>query len=124
VTDLWVAALTVTMAAPIAWGHHYGIALPMFAAVLPEVAAAPSRAGLVLLGLAYVLVSNELRPLTELITTGGRVLQSYLFLGAGLFLALLYRLRFRQQQLDTAPVARVAGAIGLGGLGLVLASSW
>ena len=30
-TDLMIAALTFTLAAPVVWEHHYGIALPIFA---------------------------------------------------------------------------------------------
>jgi hypothetical protein len=33
--DLMIALLVATMASPVAWTHHYGILLPICAAVLP-----------------------------------------------------------------------------------------
>ena len=35
VADFCLAALSFTMASPIAWEHHYGILLPILAAIVP-----------------------------------------------------------------------------------------
>lgn len=59
--DFCVAALCFTMAAPIAWDHHYGIALFIFAAMFPAMyvnRGASGRGWLVATAAAYVLISN------------------------------------------------------------------
>ena len=42
VVDLSIAALATTLTAPLAWEHHYGILLPIYAAVTPFVIVAAS----------------------------------------------------------------------------------
>jgi alpha-1,2-mannosyltransferase len=96
--DMLVAALSFTLAAPIVWEHHYGVLLPMFAAALPAVVGSKhlGRPALALLALAYVLVSNNFRVLNRLADTHWNFLQSYVFYGGLLLLAVLYRLRHAQ----------------------------
>jgi hypothetical protein len=93
--DFGVLALTVTVASPIAWEHHYGILPPIYAATLGAFAARPvlGRATLPLLALSFVLTSNELGFTHRLADTSWNVLQSSLFLGALVLLVLLQRLR-------------------------------
>jgi alpha-1,2-mannosyltransferase len=84
VIDLALMALACTMASPIAWEHHYGITLPIYAVLL--VGTLGDRKRLVCLAVSYVLVSTFV-PATNLLAGSGlNVLQSTLFAGAiGLF---------------------------------------
>lgn len=107
--DLGILILTATMASPVAWEHHYGILMPIYALLLPAVLAGlhgtwqrlpnlPSggdsdmvSAGLVLL--SYPLASSLLTITNRFADTGWNVLQSYLLLGGLLVLAALYRMQ-------------------------------
>lgn len=93
--DFSLLALTVTVASPIAWEHHYGILPPIYAATLAAVVARPKlgAAGLPLLAASFALASNELGITNRLAATSWNVLQSYLYFGAVLLLLLLHRLR-------------------------------
>ena len=93
--DFSLLALTVTVASPIAWEHHYGILPPIYAATLAAVVVRPAlgAAGLPLLAASFALTSNELGFTNRLATTNWNVLQSYLYVGALLLLLLLHRLR-------------------------------
>jgi len=92
--DFLIAALTFTMASPIAWEHHYVILLPVFAAALPEALKA-GRRGRTVWGLAaaFALCSNIYPMVNVLANTRLNFLQSHLFFGALVLLVLLYRLR-------------------------------
>lgn len=93
--DLAIVIVSVTMASPIAWTHHYAVLLPLFALALPE--ALRVRDGrsthLALLAVSYLLVANTYRAVNQLAETPVNFLQSYVLLGGLLFLYLLYRLR-------------------------------
>jgi alpha-1,2-mannosyltransferase len=93
--DFSLMALAATMASPIAWEHHYGVALPIFvAAWFGCVAGAPtSRARAAALGVSYVLVANCFWVTKALAASRLNVLQSYLFFGAIVLLAILVRER-------------------------------
>ncbi len=93
--DLLIASLSFTLAAPIVWGHHYGVTLPIFAVALPMIMAAPwKRTGpLLLLAVAYLLISHDFRFLGAFADGRANVLQSYVFAGGLMLLALLYWLR-------------------------------
>ncbi len=92
--DFLIAALTFTMASPIAWEHHYAILLPVFAVALPEALKA-GRGGRTVWGLAaaFALCSNIYPMVNVLANTRLNFLQSHLFFGALVLLVLLYRLR-------------------------------
>lgn len=93
-TDFSIAALTFTLASPIAWEHHYGILLPIFAVTLPIILASASpQRGITILAIAFVLSSNFYDIVNRLANSPMNFLQSYLFFGAFLFLIYLYRLR-------------------------------
>jgi hypothetical protein len=91
--DLSIAALSFTMASPIAWDQHYGIMLPVFAVAVAVALARRRDAGaLWFLGAAYALSSNDF------VTPGCpsrlmNVIQSHLFFGAVLLMIVLYRMR-------------------------------
>jgi alpha-1,2-mannosyltransferase len=60
--DLTVMLVAVTMASPIAWEHHYGAILPVFAVALPRLllVAPLGRATSGLFALSYVAMANVL----------------------------------------------------------------
>jgi hypothetical protein len=93
--DFMLAALTFTVASPIAWGYHYGIAVPIFAVALPLTLAAPEmgRLRLVWLGLAFVLLHNRFDVTLKLAHTPLNFLESTFLFGALLLMWHLYRLR-------------------------------
>lgn len=94
--DFGRMALVATMASPIAWEHHYGVLLPIFALLAPTLwrEQAPRRVWLVLL-LAYLLSSNMLRPTNAFAPTHWNFIQSYLLGAALVVLGLLERARRR-----------------------------
>jgi alpha-1,2-mannosyltransferase len=106
VADFALVSLTATMASPVAWEHHYGILLPIYAMLLPQLLQHRiwSSFTLPLLGLSYGLSSNYFyvaREFADLPLLN--VLQSYLFFGALIVLLSLYRLRDRDPL--TQPIA-------------------
>ena len=94
--DLCAAAVAATLAAPIAWEHHYAIALPIFALALPRTLATPGlgRGAPALLALAYLLLAHDVEALDALAAAGAASpLASYTLAGGLLLLAQLLRLR-------------------------------
>lgn len=86
--DFCRMALTLTIASPIAWEHHYGILLPIFALLLAAGLHRTPR--LLWLGLAYGLTFN-LAPLTNQIhDTIFNPVQSYVLLAGFIVLTMLY----------------------------------
>lgn len=93
--DFCMLALVCTMASPIAWEHHYGVLLPIFALAYP-LCHKPSSGGRWLapcLGLSYLLSSHFVFATTRLADSWLNPAQSYLFFGACLLLLCLWRLR-------------------------------
>ncbi len=89
-----IITLSATMASPIAWDHHYGILLPLYAVLLPALIREGRGAGsLIALGASYVLTSNFIAATNLLAATPFNVLQSYLFAGALAVLLLFYGLK-------------------------------
>lgn len=103
--DMALMFLSVTIASPIAWEHHYGILLPVFAVLFPATIArrpfgAWSEAYLLT---AYFLASQTFDLFTaQFANTHLNFLQSYLFFGALMVLVLLYRLLYVDQRLAKA----------------------
>lgn len=100
--DLAVAALAATMASPIAWEHHYGILLPIYAYLLPRALAGHvfGRFAPAALGGSYLLTSNFIFVVNQWVASpplqslpAATLLQSYLFAGALMTLTCLYVLR-------------------------------
>lgn len=93
--DMALIFLSVTMASPVAWEHHYGILLPIFAVLFPAaIARRPFGAWTeAYLLTAWFLVSQKFELITDqFANTHLNFVQSYLFFGAVMVLALLYRL--------------------------------
>ncbi len=87
ITAFCIAALAITLASPIAWEHHFGILLPVFAIAVAD--AIRGRHGLIGIGICYLVASNYF-PITNLLA--GSVLnvaQSSLFFAALTLLAIL-----------------------------------
>lgn len=93
--DLMIAGLSITMASPIAWGFHYGILLPIFAALLPAIVRWPALGGasLAYLGVAFVLSGNLFYVTRYFADTPFTIVQSYVFFAAVMVLAALYLVR-------------------------------
>jgi alpha-1,2-mannosyltransferase len=92
--DFSLIMLSLTMASPIAWEHHYGILLPIFAIAIPLSMAEQTfgRWTEAYLLLAIILTSQAFHKLTnQLADTPLNILQSYLFFGALMVLLLLYK---------------------------------
>jgi len=88
--SLCLMAVSVTIAAPIAWEHHYGLLLPVY--VVAFVALAGNRAGLVWLALSYLLLSTYIAAARLLAPTIFNLFQSYMLFGSFILLALLHGL--------------------------------
>ena len=104
--DLAIACLSITMASPIAWDHHYGLLLPILvlaAGVAGSVDNAP-RWALPALMASAVATGNLWEPLIDVEAPPGNLVQSYVLAGALIALVTLYRL-------GTAPVA-VSNGVG------------
>jgi len=95
-----VASLLVTMASPIAWEHHYGILVPIFAALLPIFLKPNSNCGW-LVGLAgsYLATSNCFLFTNLAANTRWNFIQSYSFGGAVL---LIFTVLFRDASIRRA----------------------
>ena len=85
--DLALMAVGCTMASPIAWEHHYGVTLPIYAVMLA--ASLGDRSRLMWLGISYVLVSTFVPAANLLAATPLNLLQSTLFAGAIVLFVLL-----------------------------------
>ena len=87
--DLGAMAVVCVIATPMAWEHHYGVLLPIFVWLWFAV----YRRGfgsIWKMGLAFVLIADFLSPLNFLAAIPvANVLQSYMYFGALLLLALL-----------------------------------
>lgn len=83
--DFCLMALGLTLASPIAWEHHYGISLPIFAALVVTC----SRRQLPWLALSYILIGTFIAVTDFLAFTAWNPVQSYVLAGALILLALL-----------------------------------
>lgn len=94
--DFLAAALSFTLAAPVAWGHHFGILPPIFVALffqLMTVTHASVRVFLTLaLGVAFIFAANVF-PFTYDGDGWASMIHSHLLIAALAVLAILYDLR-------------------------------
>jgi hypothetical protein len=103
--DFCTMTLSITIASPIAWEHHYGTIFPVFAILLASVIT--DRRRLVLLTVSYVLISNYIPATNLLASTVFNIAQSYLLAGAIVVLMLLHTAR-PGWQIVNVPSARPA----------------
>ena len=105
--DLALMMLSATMASPIAWEHHYGLLLPIFALITPIAMMQwpfARATGLYLLA-AFVLASERIEPANRLWDTPFNPLQSYLLAAAAMVLVLLFKLSGDGASPTTVPQA-------------------
>ena len=81
-------AISLTLASPIAWEHHYGIFLPVFAVLLADSLGDGRR--LTWLAAGYVLIGTFIPATNFLAGTVLNVAQSYQLAGGLIVLALLH----------------------------------
>jgi hypothetical protein len=86
--DFCTMAVSCTVASPIAWEHHYGVLLPVYAVVL--VNALRNRAWLPWVIVSYVLASNYFVATQLLAPTFWNFVQSYLLFATLILLVLLH----------------------------------
>jgi hypothetical protein len=86
--DFCTLALSCTIASPVAWEHHYGLAFPMFA--LAAVVLRERPAWLLALAVSYLATGQYIEATDRLAATPFNVLQSYVLLGGLLLLAILH----------------------------------
>jgi hypothetical protein len=99
VIDFALLILSLTMSSPIAWEHHYGILLPIFALFIPVCISQKvmGRYTIVYVLIAFFLTSQRLNFVNLLADTYLNFLQSYLFFGAVMVLWLLYKVDHTEQ---------------------------
>ena len=83
-----IAAVSLTIASPIAWEHHYGVLLPAFALVAGMLAGDAKK--LILLSISYIFVSNFIPALNLLAETPLNIVQSYTLAGGLVFLLIMH----------------------------------
>ncbi len=86
--DFATMALSLTMASPIAWEHHYGVLLPVCALLLARLYGRGSQ--LWLLALAYAVAATYIQAAQALAPTPYNIFESYLLFTAVAVLALLH----------------------------------
>jgi hypothetical protein len=92
--DMATMSLSITMAPPIAWEHHYGVLLPiLIVASGAALRMTPPRRGLlILLGMSLALAGSLWEPLTLVEDPPANLVQSYVLAAAVMTLVVLYRL--------------------------------
>ena len=92
--DLFIASLSFTLAAPIAWEHHYGILFPMLAVVIAlNLQRKPALWEGLLLAASYFLLSNLLEFTHRWPDSPGNLAQSYVFVSVVALLGYFYWMR-------------------------------
>ena len=93
--DMALVMLSLTIASPVAWEHHYGVLLPIFAVMLPAALRLRpfGRWTLLVFWIGFILTSQSFVTLTNLwAETRLNFVQAYIFFGGLLVLAMLYRM--------------------------------
>ena len=92
--DIAIAGLSVTMASPIAWEHHYGILLPalVLAAGIALRLPAARPWWFLMLGIAFALGGSLWEPLAFVEDPPANIVQSYVLAAGAAALFVMYRL--------------------------------
>ena len=97
VTDLAIVGLTCTIASPVAWEHHYGVLIPIYAFLLPCLLKKKifGRITIPYLCISYLLASNYFAVTQKLAYAkfNLNIIQSYLLFAGLMVLICLYLLR-------------------------------
>jgi hypothetical protein len=91
--DLAIMALSITMASPIAWDHHYGVLCPIYMLAGGLLARAPLPHPRLVAGLVISALFTGISwgPLIEIDAVPWNIVQSYVLVGAAISLIVLYR---------------------------------
>jgi hypothetical protein len=81
-------AVSLTIASPIAWEHHYGILLPVFALMAGTLVTYPRY--ILVLTVSFLLVSNPYPILNKFADTTINIVQSYTLAGGLLLLLVMH----------------------------------
>ena len=84
-----IMALSITIASPIAWTHHYGLLLPIYAIAFARFL--DDHKALIWLVLSYAMTSNLWATTKVFADTPINFVQSYVLFGALILLVVLYR---------------------------------
>jgi len=102
VIDFMIIALSCTIASPVAWEHHYGILLIIFAFLLPYFLSQPvfGRSTMLFFVLSYTLASNYYFGIFNRLAYVPvlNIMQSYLFIAALTVLVFLYGIGYGRGQ--------------------------
>jgi alpha-1,2-mannosyltransferase len=92
--EFCLIAVVATVCSPIAWEHHYGVFLPIFALLFARegIGRPAGRLNFIVLVAAYALIANNLGILNVFSKPPLNILQSYALFGALLLIVLLRRL--------------------------------
>jgi len=93
--DFQIAALSFTMASPIAWVHHYGILPAIYIAAFYAISRMTDHKAMVFLAISYLLTSNYVMLADALNGSVFNIGDSYLYFGALILLGTLYYLQRR-----------------------------
>lgn len=108
--DLMTAGLSFTLASPIAWGHHYGVVLPILVVAFIEIATCKATSQRPVLfavwTVCFLLFCNNWNVSQLAAGTYVSFLQSWRLFAALALLALLYRLQFETGSADERRYAR------------------
>ena len=105
------AAFCFTLAAPIAWGHHFGVAMPIFAILLITLGPRHRSMQFAVAALCYLAFSNDWNVSDLLAGSSIAILQPWRFFAALAVLGLLYQaLRDGMPPVTSSDVARPEGA--------------
>lgn len=84
-----IVAVSLTLASPIAWEHHYGVLLPIFAFLAGSLVGDSRK--LLVVAACYVFVSNYIPAFNLLAETPFNFLQSYMLAGGLVLLLVMHR---------------------------------
>jgi hypothetical protein len=94
--DLGMAAVCCTLASPVAWDHHYGVFLPVYAVLFDALRqGGAGRGAWLALGTSFALTANLFLFTNRWAATPVNFVQSYMLFGGLLAVGLLHHLRCR-----------------------------
>lgn len=99
--DFQIAALSFTMASPIAWVHHYGILPAIYIAAFYAISRIEDHKAMIFLAISYLLTSNYVMLADALNGSVFNIGDSYLYFGALILLGTLYYLQRRNIERST-----------------------
>jgi Glycosyltransferase family 87 len=87
------ASLLFTMASPIAWVHHYNVALPAYVVALKAILSRGQDGwawgAIIALGISFVLIAFAITPAFGPTIPSLNIVQSHVFIGAGILVCVL-----------------------------------